>query len=43
MLLGVLAAERGTVPRPLEAAGGDRAELIGRVEEAMARASARVH
>ena len=37
MLLGVLAAERGTVPRALAIAGVDRAELVRRVEEAMAQ------
>jgi ATP-dependent Clp protease ATP-binding subunit ClpA len=35
LLLGVLAAERGTVPRALEAAGVDRAALAARVGEAM--------
>ncbi len=37
LLLGVLAAGRGTVPRALEAAGVDRAELAGRVGEAITR------
>jgi ATP-dependent Clp protease ATP-binding subunit ClpA len=36
VLLGILAAERGTVPRALAAAGVDRARLIASVEEAMA-------
>ena len=36
MLLGVLAAGRGTVPRALAIAGVDRAELVRRVQEAMA-------
>jgi ATP-dependent Clp protease ATP-binding subunit ClpA len=36
LLLGVLAAERGTVPRALAAAGVDRVRLIASVEEAMA-------
>jgi ATP-dependent Clp protease ATP-binding subunit ClpA len=36
VLLGILAAERGTVPRALAAAGVDRVRLIASVEEAMA-------
>lgn len=36
VVLGVLAATRGTVPRALAATGVDRAHLAARVEEAMA-------